>query len=103
MWGGIILHNTVGICVMTIVALFAHYVDYRKIPVVGFLTLYSTEIYLYQFMMLNICGMGRKIDLLYVLMVVVCTLLMALPTHQINKLVSKSLELVLKKRDLRKV
>lgn len=65
--GGIILHNIIGICVMTIIALFAHYIDYKKIPIVGFLTSYSTEIYLYQFMMLTICaevytGWGGKND-----------------------------------------
>jgi peptidoglycan/LPS O-acetylase OafA/YrhL len=88
-FGGIFLHNLVGICVMYVVAIWAHYIDYTKLPLVGFLTKYSAEIYLYQFMMLTIVmeifvKNGWAINIIYVVCVVICTIMIAVPMHYVD-------------------
>lgn len=99
--GGVILHNMVGICVMSIIAIWAHFIDYRKIPIVGWLTKYSTEIYLYQFMILGIFAelykrWNHDIDLLYVGLVVIFTLVLAVIMYYADEIISKGISCVTK-------
>lgn len=99
--GGVILHNVVGICVMSIIAIWAHFIDYRKIPIVGWLTKYSTEIYLYQFMILGILvelykRWNHNIDLSYVGLVVVSTVALAVIMHYLDEIISKGISCLAK-------
>lgn len=91
--GGCILHNLVGICILSVIPIWAYYIDYTKIPIIGHLTKYSTEIYLYQFIVLSIVVAkyqvyNKKIDLSYVCIVVLITVLLAILMHFVNKMIS---------------
>lgn len=88
--GGCILHNVLGISLMTIIAIWAHYIDYTKIPIIGWFTPISAEIYLYQFCILSVIGATfmryqRTIDSYYVVCVVFCTLVIAYFMNLINR------------------
>ena len=93
--GGVILHNIVGISVMTVVVLWAHRVEFRSIPVIGFLTKYSTEIYLYQFVVLNILyeiflRYKLEINVVYIVMTLICTMALAFVMKKVDNMVLKS-------------
>ena len=57
-WGGVLLKNLMGICVMALVTVFVAFINLQSIPIVGsiisFLTRQSAEVYLYQFSVLDI-------------------------------------------------
>lgn len=78
--------------------IFLNYVDVSKIPVIGrmvsFLSEISTKIYLYQFCMLSIWAsvynrLGRTIDLSYVCAVVICTVLMGYTMHFVDAAIAR--------------
>lgn len=97
--GGVIMHNTLAIGIMSVVAIWAHYIDYTKIPILDKLTDLSTEIYLYQFVALNIvfelfARKGLSVNMLYVLFVLIGTILLAIVMHFVDKFISKGLMLL---------
>ena len=96
--GGVILKNIMGICIMTVVTVMVSIVDIRKIPVVGavilFLTVYSTEIYLYQFCWLDIIARlyernGVEINIGYIVLVTGVTVLTAVVMRRVDGYILK--------------
>ncbi len=92
--GGCLLHNLVANCVITLLAIWAYYVDYTKMPIVQYLTNISAEIYLYQFTVLRAlkecyAKMNHTIDLTYVFWVLLFTILLAVIMHKLNSIVLK--------------
>lgn len=96
-WGGIVLHNLIGICIMTIVFIWSHYMDFRKISIIGRFTKYATEIYLYQFVCISIIKNlfienELEINIFFVITAVITTIGVAVVMHNVNNWVTKGLE-----------
>lgn len=88
--GGCLLHNLVGICLITFIAVWSIYLDFTRIWVLKYLTQYSAEIYLYQFMVLGLfkniyIKHGHAIDYTYVFIVLLSTLAFAIVMHWVNR------------------
>ena len=95
--GGVILHNLLGISIMSIVAIWSHTISFQNWKLLKKLTKYSTEIYLYQFEALYICYYfydlyGHSVDIFYVILVVMLTLLLALIMKRIDDGISKMID-----------
>lgn len=89
---GVLLHNLIGICIMTIVIIWAEIFDYRRMPLIGWLTKYSTKIYLYQFVVLSVVSelynkSGYEINLGYVGIVVSITIGIAIVMHKVDNMI----------------
>lgn len=100
-WGGIVLRNLMGICIMSVVTLGVSAVDFKEVPLVGavisFLTRYSTEIYLYQFCWLDIITKlyhreQQRIDIGYIAVVTGMTLLTALVFRPIDSRITRAVK-----------
>ena len=92
--GGCLLHNAVGIFAISILIVWAHFIDLKKIPLIGLLGKISLEIYLYQFTVLEIVTVlfvnsGHGIDLLFVGVSVLSTLAVAAVMYFPDKMISR--------------
>ena len=97
-WGGALLKNLMGICVMALVTEFVVFISPQDIPILGriisFLTKRSTEVYLYQFCLLSIVAElyarnNMEIDISYILVVVVSVCVLSSIMHYIDGWVGK--------------
>ena len=99
--GGIFLRNIMGGCIMLTLFIMINFVDVSQIAVVGrivlFLTDFSTEIYLYQFCLLELWAsvygrLGRDIDLFYVCAVTISTIVLGYVMHFVDLRLSKAVK-----------
>ena len=97
-WGGALLKNLMGICVMSLVTVVVTFIIPQDIPgvrrILSFLTKRSTEIYLYQFCLLDIAAElyarnNMVIDISYIMVVVVSVCVLACIMHYIDGWVGK--------------
>ena len=90
--GAVVLHNILGISLMMIIVIWANYFDYSKLPL-SWLSKYSAEIYLYQFVVIEIILAtyllaGNTVDIKYSIAVVGGTCMLSCCMNRIdNKLV----------------
>ena len=100
-WGGVFLRNTMGGCIMTLLFMFLNYVDVNENSVIGkavsFLTGFSTEIYLYQFCLLELWAsvygrMRWDINLTYVCAVTGSTIVLGYVMHFVDAGIAKAVK-----------
>lgn len=100
-FGGIFFRNIMGGCIMFTLFIMINYVDVTKIavvsPIVLFLTGFSAEIYLYQFCLLDLWSsvysrLGRNVDLSFVCVVVISTVILGYVTHFVDRRISKTVK-----------
>ena len=99
--GGGILKNLIGICTVSIVAIVCYWICLGNVPCVGkailFLTRVSTEIYLYQFCILDIYDelwnrWGLKIGISYILAVMISVIVLANIMHGADAWIGKRIK-----------
>lgn len=86
--GTVVLHNVQGISLILIIVIWANVIDYSRLPLKWFTT-YSTELYLYQFISLELLLSVYKatrnvVNISYTIAVVVMTCMLSFCMKQIN-------------------
>ena len=95
-WGGIVLRNLMGICIMSVVTLGVSAVEFKEVPLVGAVISFLTR-YLYQFCWLDIITKlyhreQQRIDIGYIAVVTGMTLLTALVFRPIDSRITRAVK-----------